>query len=148
IHYRRLNASKGAAGQGPRSQADLTLYRHAIQALLAAEPGIAVIAGEAAALTLSSDGSRVEGLVLGDGSALTAGAVVLATGTFLGGRMFRGEERMEGGRIGEAGAHRLAQQLRGADLPMARLKTGTPPRLDGRTINWADRKSTRLNSSP
>src|SRR3546814_1458304 len=69
-------------------------------------------------MTLSSDGSRVEGLVLGDGSALTAGAVVLATGTFLGGRMFRGEERMAGGRIGEAGAHRLAQQLRGADLPM------------------------------
>src|SRR3546814_2593756 len=81
-----LNASKGAAVQGPRIQADRTLYRHAIQALLAAEPGIAVIAGEAAALTLSSDGSRVEGLVLGDGSALTAGAVVLATGPFLGGR--------------------------------------------------------------
>src|SRR3546814_8397657 len=64
IHYRMLNASKGAAVQGPRIQADRTLYRHAIQALLAAEPGIAVIAGEAAALTLSSDGSRVEGLVL------------------------------------------------------------------------------------
>src|SRR3546814_15975853 len=88
-------------------------------------------------MTLSSDGSRVEGLGHGDGSALRAVAVVLATGTFLGGRMFRGEERMEGGRIGEAGAHRLAQQLRGADLPMARLQTGTPPRLDGRPINWA-----------
>src|SRR3546814_9980567 len=67
-------------------------------------------------MTLSSDGSRVEGLGHGDGSALKAGAVVLATGTFLGGRLFRGEERMEGGRIGEAGAHRLAQQLRAADL--------------------------------
>jgi len=143
IHYRMLNASKGAAVQGPRIQADRNLYRGAIQALLAAEPGIAVIAGEAAALTLSSDGSRVEGLVLGDGSALAARAVVLATGTFLGGRMFRGEERMEGGRIGEAGAHMLAQQLRGAELPMARLKTGTPPRLDGRTIDWA-----RLEEQP
>lgn len=137
IHYRMLNASKGAAVQGPRIQADRKLYREAIQRLLAAEEGITVIAGEAAALALSSDGARVEGLDLGDGIRLSAKAVVLATGTFLGGRLFRGEERMAGGRIGEAGAHRLAEQLRAADLPMARLKTGTPPRLDGRTIDWA-----------
>ena len=135
IHYRMLNASKGAAVQGPRIQADRKLYREAIQNLLAAEDGITVVAGEAAALSLSDDG-RVEGLELADGSILKAGAIVLATGTFLGGRLFRGEERMEGGRIGEAGAHRLAEQLRAADLPMARLKTGTPPRLDGRTIDW------------
>jgi len=137
IHYRMLNASKGAAVQGPRVQADRKLYRAAIQSLLATEPNIAVVAGEAAALKLSADGSRVEGLELGDGTVLAAGAIVLATGTFLGGRLFRGEERMEGGRIGEAGAYRLAAQLRAADLPMARLKTGTPPRLDGRTIDWA-----------
>lgn len=143
IHYRMLNASKGAAVQGPRIQADRALYRDAIQKLLAAEGGIVVVAGEAAALRLSPDGARVEGLQLGDGTALTASAVVLATGTFLGGRLFRGEERMEGGRIGEAGAHRLAEQLRAADLPMARLKTGTPPRLDGRTIDWA-----RLEEQP
>ncbi len=143
IHYRMLNASKGAAVQGPRIQADRKLYREAIQKLLAAEEAITVVAGEAAALKLSADGARVEGLELGDGSTLTASAVVLATGTFLGGRMFRGEERMEGGRIGEAGAHRLANQLRAADLPMARLKTGTPPRLDGRTIDWA-----RLEEQP
>ncbi len=143
IHYRMLNASKGAAVQGPRIQADRTLYRDAIQKQLAAEDGITVIAGEAAALRLSDDGARVEGLNLGDGSALTAPAIVLATGTFLGGRMYRGEERMEGGRIGEAGARRLAEQLRAADLPMARLKTGTPPRLDGRTIDWA-----RLEEQP
>lgn len=143
IHYRMLNASKGAAVQGPRIQADRKLYRDAIQALLAAEEGITVVAGEAAALKLSVDGKRVEGLELGDGSVLTSGAVVLATGTFLGGKLFRGEERMEGGRIGEAGAHRLAVQLRTADLPMARLKTGTPPRLDARTIDWA-----RLEEQP
>ncbi|APZ99804.1 tRNA uridine-5-carboxymethylaminomethyl(34) synthesis enzyme MnmG [Sphingopyxis sp. QXT-31] len=137
IHYRMLNASKGAAVQGPRIQADRKLYRRAIQDMLAAEAGIVVVEGEAAALVLSDDGARVAGLELGDGTKLAAGAVVLATGTFLGGRLFRGEERMEGGRIGEGGAHRLAEQLRAADLPMARLKTGTPPRLDGRTINWA-----------
>lgn len=143
IHYRMLNASKGAAVQGPRIQADRTLYREAIQQMLAAEDGIIVIAGEAAALRLSADGAKVEGLELSDGSVLAAPAVVLATGTFLGGRMFRGEERMEGGRIGEAGAHKLAEQLRAANLPMARLKTGTPPRLDGRTIDWA-----RLEEQP
>jgi len=143
IHYRMLNASKGAAVQGPRVQADRGLYREAIQAMLASEPGIEVIAGEAAGLRLSPDGARVEGLDLADGRALTAASLVLATGTFLGGRLFRGEERMEGGRIGEAGAHRLAEQLRGASLPMARLKTGTPPRLDGRTIDWA-----RLEEQP
>lgn len=137
IHYRMLNASKGAAVQGPRIQADRKLYRHSIQKMLAAEPAIAVVEGEAAALIFSEDGLRVAGLELAGGTKLTAASVVLATGTFLGGRMFRGEERMEGGRIGEAGAHRLAEQLRAADLPMARLKTGTPPRLDGRTIDWA-----------
>ena len=137
IHYRMLNASKGAAVQGPRIQADRRLYREAVQALLAAEGGITVISGEAAALKLSRDGTRVEGIELASDGVLSAPAVVLATGTFLGGRIFRGEEQMEGGRIGEAGAHRLAQQLRAVELPMARLKTGTPPRLDGRTIDWA-----------
>src|SRR3546814_8188709 len=81
IHYRMLNASKGAAVQGPRVQADRTLYRGAIQSLLAAEAGITVIVGEASALDLSQDGSRVEGLTLGDGKRLSARAVVLATGT-------------------------------------------------------------------
>ncbi|WP_062767449.1 tRNA uridine-5-carboxymethylaminomethyl(34) synthesis enzyme MnmG [Sphingopyxis terrae] len=143
IHYRMLNASKGAAVQGPRIQADRKLYRDAIQALLAAEERIRVVAGEAAALVLGDNGARVEGIELGDGTRLVAPAVVLATGTFLGGRLFRGEERMAGGRLGESGAHRLAEQLRSAALPMARLKTGTPPRLDGRSIDWA-----RLEEQP
>ena len=137
IHYRMLNASKGAAVRGPRVQADRNLYRSAIQQLLAAEPHIRVIAGEAAALCLKDGDGQIAGLKLADGVILHAPCMVLATGTFLGGTMFRGEERMIGGRIGEDGAHQLAAQLRAAELPMARLKTGTPPRLDGRTIDWA-----------
>lgn len=141
IHYRMLNSSKGSAVQGPRIQADRKLYKAAVQAMLAAQPGLSVVEGEVAALKI--DGGRVTGVTLGDGSYISARAVVLATGTFLGGRLFRGEERLEGGRIGEPGASLLAQQLRSADLPMARLKTGTPPRLDGRTIDWA-----RLDEQP
>ncbi len=135
IHYRMLNRSKGSAVQGPRVQADRKRFRAAIQQMIGAQANLSVIGGEAAALRL--EGGKVTGLELADGTALQARAVVLCTGTFLGGRLFRGEERMEGGRIGEDAAHRLAQQLRGADLPMARLKTGTPPRIDGRTIDWA-----------
>lgn len=135
IHYRMLNRSKGSAVQGPRIQADRKLFRSAIQRMVAAQEGLTVIAGEAAALRI--EGGAVCGVDLADGTMLVSRAVVLCTGTFLGGRLFRGEERMEGGRIGESAAHRLAQQLRGAGLPMARLKTGTPPRLDGRTIDWS-----------
>ncbi len=135
IHYRMLNSSKGSAVQGPRVQADRTLYKAAIQRMLAAQDNLEIVEGEVAALRM--DGGAITGVDMADGSAIAARAVVLATGTFLGGRLFRGEERLEGGRIGEPGASRLAQQLRAADLPMARLKTGTPPRIDGRTIDWA-----------
>jgi tRNA uridine 5-carboxymethylaminomethyl modification enzyme len=136
IHRRMLNASKGAAVRGPRVQADRHLYRSAIQQMIADQPNLAVIAGEAAALQLGANG-RVEGIDLADGTALRARAVVLTTGTFLGGLMFRGAERLVGGRIGEHAATRLAAQLRALSLPMGRLKTGTPARLDGRTIDWA-----------
>ena len=135
IHYRMLNRSKGSAVQGPRVQADRKRFRAAIQRMIGAEHQLTVVAGEVAALRMA--GSAVCGVDLADGTILDAKAVVLCTGTFLGGRLFRGEERMEGGRIGESAAHRLAAQLRGAGLPMARLKTGTPPRLDGRTIDWS-----------
>ena len=136
IHYRMLNRSKGTAVQGPRVQADRKRYAAAIQQMLAAQDGLHIVAGEVGALEL--DGSQVRGIRMADGVVLTAAAVVLATGTFLGGTMFCGEDRSVGGRIGEAAASRLAVQLRAARLPMARLKTGTPPRLDGRTIDWAD----------
>ena len=135
IHYRMLNRSKGSAVWGPRVQADRVLFRAAVQRQVRAQAGLTLVQGEAAALVLT--GGRVAGLELADGTQLGGGRVVLCTGTFLGGVLFRGEERFEGGRIGENAAHRLAKQLRGAELPMARLKTGTPPRLDGRTIDWA-----------
>ncbi|WP_260597210.1 tRNA uridine-5-carboxymethylaminomethyl(34) synthesis enzyme MnmG [Sphingomonas endolithica] len=135
IHYRMLNRSKGSAVQGPRVQADRRLYAAAIQRMLHAQPSLTIVGGEAASLILND--STVAGVILADGRSISAPAVVLATGTFLGARMFRGEERLTGGRIGEAAASRLAVQLRDARLPMARLKTGTPPRLDGRTIDWA-----------
>ena len=130
-----LNLSKGSAVWGPRVQADRTLFKAAVQGVVRGQPNLEVIAGEAAALKIEH--GAVTGLDLADGTRIGASAVVLCTGTFLGGRLFRGEERLEGGRIGENAAHRLAAQLREADLPMARLKTGTPPRLDGRTIDWA-----------
>jgi len=141
IHYRMLNASKGKAVQGPRVQADRKRFRAAVSALIAKQARLTVVAGEAAALVLT--GGRVSGLELASGLRLEAPVIVLCTGTFLGGRLFRGEERMEGGRIGEASAHRLAVQMRDYALPMARLKTGTPPRLDGRTIDWS-----RLEEQP
>ena len=136
IHYRMLNRSKGAAVQGPRVQADRRLYATAIQQMIEAQANLTVVAGEASALSFGTNG-HIAGVHLGDGRALRARAVVLATGTFLGAQIFRGEERLTGGRIGEAAASLLAVQLREAKLPMARLKTGTPPRLDGRTIDWS-----------
>jgi tRNA uridine 5-carboxymethylaminomethyl modification enzyme len=136
IHYRMLNASKGAAVRGPRVQADRRRFKAAIHRLLDKQVGLTIVEGEAASLLL--DGRRVTGLALADGGILSAPAVVLATGTFLNGKLHFGMTNCVGGRVGERAASKLADQLRAFDLPMARLKTGTPPRLDGRTINWAE----------
>lgn len=146
IHYRMLNRSKGSAVWGPRIQADRRLFKAGVQRMIADQPGLSTVAGETSALWL--DNGRVRGVELADGSRLEASAVVLCTGTFLGGTLFRGEERMTGGRIGEASAQRLAAQLREAELPMARLKTGTPPRLDGRTIDWGRLEEQPSDSEP
>lgn len=135
VHYRMLNASKGAAVRGPRIQADRKLYKRAIQELLSPLEELEVVEGEAASLL--ADGRKVEGVRLADGRDLRAKAVVLATGTFLGGKLYFGLNSCGGGRVGERPAKAMAQQLRGMDLPIARLKTGTPPRLDGRTIDWS-----------
>ncbi|HEY5720774.1 MAG TPA: tRNA uridine-5-carboxymethylaminomethyl(34) synthesis enzyme MnmG [Allosphingosinicella sp.] len=134
IHYRMLNASKGAAVRGPRVQADRRLYKAAIHELLDDQGGLEIVEGEAASLRI--EGRRITGLVLGDGREIGAGAVVLATGTFLGGKLHFGMSSRAGGRIGERAATAMAGQLRALGLPVARLKTGTPPRLDGRTIDW------------
>jgi len=146
IHYRMLNRSKGSAVQGPRVQADRKRFKAAVQALLRKQGDLEQIQGEASALRL--EGGQVRGIDLVDGTAIEAPAVVLCTGTFLGGVLFRGEEQLVGGRIGEASAQRLAAQLRHAALPMARLKTGTPPRLDGRTIDWARLEEQRSDAEP
>jgi len=136
IHRRMLNASKGPAVHGPRVQADRDLYRASIHRRLAAYESLTVGEGEVVELALAGD--RVAGVLLADGARITATAVILATGTFLGGRLFRGEARDDGGRIGERGAQRLSHQVRGGlGLPIARLKTGTPPRLDARSIDWS-----------
>ena len=135
IHYRMLNSSKGAAVQGPRVQADRALYRAAIHQLLATYPTLDIVEGEAADIDLKQ--GQVSGLILADGTRLVTTAIILATGTFLGGRLFRGEDVDVGGRTGERAATQLGVRLRAMGLPIGRLKTGTPPRLDGRTIDWA-----------
>jgi tRNA uridine 5-carboxymethylaminomethyl modification enzyme len=138
IHYRMLNRSKGAAVRGPRIQADRKLYKAAIHAMLGKESGLDIIEAEATALDLADDGLTVRGLLLDGGNrTIAASSVILATGTFLGAKLHFGMDNHAGGRFGERAATALAEQLYAAKLPMARLKTGTPPRLDGRTIDWA-----------
>lgn len=134
IHYRMLNASKGAAVRGPRVQADRRRFRSAVQEMVRAQCGLTIVEGEAEELIL--DRRRVTGVKV-SGRPLATSAVVLATGTFLGAKLHFGMTSCGGGRVGERAATGLARQLRELGLPLARLKTGTPPRLDGRTIDWA-----------
>lgn len=134
IHRRLLNASKGSAVRGPRVQADRAHYRHAVRQLVT-EAGIEVIEGEAISLRLVQGCAR--GVSLAGGAAIDSRSVVVTTGTFLGAVMFRGEDRWAGGRFGGQAAGELAGQIRELGLAKARLKTGTPPRLDGRTIDWS-----------
>ena len=134
IHRRMLNASKGSAVRGPRVQADRTLYRNAVRQLVT-EAGVAVVEGEATSLQLVH--GSVRGVRLADGAVMECGAVIITTGTFLGAVMFRGEERWAGGRLGGQSAGKLAAQVRELGLAESRLKTGTPPRLDGRSIDWS-----------
>ena len=137
IQFRVLNRSKGPAVRGPRAQADRKLYRLAVQALLAEDPNLTIIEGMAEDLILDADEARIAGLRLKDGRALKAGAVVLTTGTFLNGLVHIGPVRFSAGRIGEPPATGLSETLTRHGFALGRLKTGTPPRLDGRTIDWA-----------
>ena len=146
IQFRLLNRSKGAAVQGPRSQIDRRLYREAMQAELAQTPNLDLMAGTAESLIL--DGGRVVGVVTGEGVELRAGAVVLTTGTFLNGVIHKGDQRIPAGRHGEAPSTGLAVDLYGAGLQMGRLKTGTPARLDGRTIAWDRLEMQQADAEP
>lgn len=141
IQFRLLNRRKGPAVQGPRVQIDRRLYREAMRAELLATPGLDVIEGEVAGLKLV--GGAVAGVVLASGVELSSGRVVLTAGTFLNGVIHIGDRRMSGGRMGDSPSKLLAAQLAELALPVGRLKTGTPPRLDGRTIDWA-----RLETQP
>src|SRR5712671_4591956 len=136
IQFRILNRSKGAAVRGPRAQADRKLYRRAIAELLAETPRLDIVEGAAEDLLLDA-GGHVCGLVLGDGRRIAAGRVVLTTGTFLNGLIHIGDEKIPAGRVGEKPSLGLSQTLARHGFALGRLKTGTPPRLDGRTIDWA-----------
>ena len=130
-----LNKSRGPAVHGPRAQADRALYRQAIQDILAGYLNLTII--EAAVGDLQIEAGRVTGLITEMGDHYLAQAVVLTTGTFLGGVIHLGDERTAAGRFGEAPSNMLAARLAAYNLPLGRLKTGTPARLDGRTIDWS-----------
>ena len=134
IQFRMLNKSRGPAVHGPRSQADRKLYRHAIQEFLAEEESLTII--EAAVASFIITDGRVCGLTTESGDSYHCGAIVLTTGTFLGGLIHLGTERTPAGRVGEAPSNELSRALHALDLPLGRLKTGTPARLDQRTIDW------------
>lgn len=136
IQFRMLNASKGPAVRGPRAQADRKLYRQAMQEILSDYPNLTLLEGGADDLLLDSSGA-IRGVRSLDGVEYSCGAVVLTTGTFLRGLIHRGEERIPAGRVGEKPTIGLAETLERLGFPLARLKTGTPARIDGRTINWA-----------
>ena len=133
IQYRLLNRSKGPAVQGPRAQMDRDLYKTAVQSALT-DLGIEVLEGQVTDLAIN-DG-RVAGIVLNETETIPASGVVLTTGTFLNGVIHVGDESRPGGRVGEGPSSALADRLYAMDLPLGRLKTGTPPRLDGRSIDW------------
>ncbi len=134
IQFRLLNRSKGPAVQGPRAQADRTLYRTAMAQEVAGAENLSLVEGEVTELLIGA--GAVRGVALADGSEITSRAVILTAGTFLRGIIHIGDQQSAGGRMGDRPSVRLAEQIAALDLPLGRLKTGTPPRLDGRTIDW------------
>ncbi|ENZ82460.1 MULTISPECIES: tRNA uridine-5-carboxymethylaminomethyl(34) synthesis enzyme MnmG [Caulobacter] len=146
IQFRMLNRSKGPAVRGPRSQIDRRLYREAMQAELASTPNLDIIA--AAAEDLIVEAGAVAGVIDAGGRAYRASRVILTTGTFLKGVIHRGEDRIPAGRVGDQPSIGLADRLYALDFQMGRLKTGTPARLDGRTIAWDRLESQAADDSP
>ncbi len=134
IQFRLLNRRKGPAVQGPRAQSDRKIYRTEMQRETLQQPNLTVVEGEAVDFLMKND--TVSGVVLADGSEVSAGAVVLTTGTFLRGVIHIGDQSRPGGRMGDAPSVKMAERIDDFGLGLGRLKTGTPPRLDGRTINW------------
>ena len=134
IHYKILNASKGPAVHGPRAQSDRKLYRNAVQEILAEYDTLTI--KEAAVEDLIIKNGEVKGVITGEGEEISASKVILTTGTFLSGLIHIGEKKIPAGRVGEAPALGLSKTLRDAGFAVGRLKTGTPARLDGKTINW------------
>ena len=141
IQFRLLNSSRGPAVWSPRAQCDKQLYRVKMREVLESQPGLHIRQAEVVGLVLEQetgnrDHRRVLGLKLRDGRQLLAGATIITTGTFLNGLIHCGEERYPAGRSGEPASVLLGEALRALGLRTCRLKTGTPPRLDGRTIRW------------
>ena len=134
IQFRTLNASKGPAVRATRAQADRELYRAVIQEMIAQQPNLTVLQQSVDDLIL--DGERVSGVVTEDGQRISAKTVILTAGTFLAGRILIGQTEKAGGRVGDAPSTSLAEKLRELPFNVARLKTGTPPRLDGKTLNY------------
>lgn len=135
IQFRMLNASKGPAVRGPRAQADRKLYREAMQDILSDYPNLTIVEGAADDIIFDDD-NNITGMKTLDGREYGCKAIVLTTGTFLRGVIHRGEEKIPAGRVGEAPTIGLAETLERLDLPLGRLKTGTPARINGKTINW------------
>jgi tRNA uridine 5-carboxymethylaminomethyl modification enzyme len=135
IQFRLLNRRKGPAVQGPRAQADRKIYQREMASELNTAENLQIIEAEVADLIMQ--GTVVSGVVLSDGSEVNAAAVIITTGTFLRGRIHIGDVSQDGGRIGEPPSIKLSKRFEALGLPLGRLKTGTPPRLDGRTIDWS-----------
>ena len=135
IQFRLLNRRKGPAVRGPRAQCDRAVYKSVMQGEIREAENITVIEGSVIDLLTKAD--RVVGVQVDDGSEIHAGQIVITTGTFLRGKLFRGEEVIEGGRVGSPASTRLAQRIDEMQLPLGRLKTGTPPRLDADTIDFS-----------
>jgi tRNA uridine 5-carboxymethylaminomethyl modification enzyme len=146
IHYKMLNRSKGPAVWGPRAQADRALYRKAVQEILFNSPNLSIIEGSVEDLIIKNQ--ELSGIVLATGEELLAGAVVLTTGTFLNGVIHIGPKQVSAGRVGEPPSLGLSRTLRGLNLQVGRLKTGTPARLDGKTIRWNELESQPGDNPP
>ena len=146
IQFRLLNRRKGPAVQGPRAQADRKIYRETMLSELTNCPNLSIIEGEACDFVMSGD--TVTGVILQDGSQITSTAVILTTGTFLRGVIHIGDVSRPGGRMGDKPSIRLAERMDSFDLNLGRLKTGTPPRLNGKTINWESLESQPGDEDP